>query len=110
MIKAHFFEEGEYVSLKIQGHSGYKQGGELILCAAVSGIFYTLLGYLQNRYKDDLKVVKLKSGDVYIKCFHADREIFRMVCIGLIELSENYPYEIKVKNSIWDSCVCKKSL
>lgn len=109
MISVDFKKEGEgVISLEICGHSTYKEGGQMIVCAAVSAIFYTLFGYLYNRYPNDIDVRRLERGHASISCRTSDTEAFRMACIGILQISESYPDQVSVKNGIWDSHILKK--
>ena len=109
MISASFIkEESGAVRVKISGHATYKENGQLTVCAAVSAIFYSLLGYLKNRHADTLTVRSLESGNADIECMGCDSEIFRMACIGILQISEAYPGQISVKTNIWKSKLCKR--
>ena len=109
MINANFIlEDSGAIRLKISGHAPYKENGQLIVCAAVSAIFYSLLGYLKNRHPDSLKIHALESGNADIECLGCDSEIFRMACIGILQISESYPGQICVKTNVWKSKLCKQ--
>ena len=107
MINVCFKREGNNTRLVIMGHSDFKANGQLIVCSAVSAIFYTLLGYLKNTYRDKLKINCLESGFADIECRDCDTEPFRMACIGLLQISECYPGQMSIQNKIWASGVCK---
>ena len=94
------------IGLVMKGHSSHKECGQLIVCAAISGVFYTLLGYLKNTFGANIKVHRLKSGDVDIECVGPGSEAFRMACIGFLQIGEMYPGEIEVINKVWDSKLC----
>ena len=109
MINASFIKENNgALRLKISGHATYKENGQLIVCAAVSAIFYSLLGYLKSRYSSALTIHSLESGNADIECYGCDPEIFRMACIGILQISESYPGQIRVSSKIWKSKLCKK--
>ena len=109
MINASFIKENNgALRLKISGHATYKENGQLIVCAAVSAIFYSLLGYLKNAYPGSLLIHSLEPGNADIECAGCDAEIFRMACIGMLQISESYPGQICVKSGIWKSKLCKK--
>lgn len=109
MINASFIrEQSGALRLKISGHATHKENGQLIVCAAVSSIFYSLLGYLNNRHADTLKIRSLEPGDADIECIGCDPEIFRMACIGILQISEAYPGQILVKTNVWKSKLCKR--
>ena len=94
------------ISLVMKGHSTLKARGQLIVCASISAVFYTLIGYLANTFGAKFKIVKLKSGDVDIECDNLGVEAFRMACIGLLQISELFPTEIAVINNVWESRLC----
>ena len=50
MIKAEFFTggDGRIEGFHISGHAGYAEAGEDIICAAVSAVAYTALGYMDE--------------------------------------------------------------
>lgn len=107
MIKVCFSGDNENIRLVMTGHSDYKENGQLIVCSAVSAIFYTLLGYLKNTYRDSLIINSVESGMADIMCKSGDTEPFRMACIGLLQISECYPGQISIQNKIWESVFCK---
>lgn len=110
MINICFSKDREGARLVMTGHSDYKVNGQLIVCSAVSAIFYTLLGYLKNTYRDKLIINCLESGFTDIVCEDCDTEPFRMACIGLLQISECYPGQISIQNKIWDSALCKAQI
>ncbi len=107
MVSAEFKRlEGGNIRLVMKGHSSHKENGQLIVCAGISAVFYTLLGYLKNTFGARLKIYRLRSGDVDIECANLGDEAFRMACIGFLQLGEMYPTEITVVNKVWDSALC----
>ena len=99
--------EGGKIELTMKGHSSYKEQGQLIVCAGISTLLYTLLGYLTNTFSCKTRVFRLCPGDVDIESTELSEEAFRMACIGFLQLGETYPGEIKVKNHVWESRLCK---
>lgn len=51
MIKAKFFKDnqGNLSGFDISGHAGYAEEGSDIICAAVSAIAYTAVGYFEEK-------------------------------------------------------------
>ena len=51
MIKAKFFKDnqGNLSGFDISGHAGYAEEGSDIICAAVSAIAYTAVGYFDEK-------------------------------------------------------------
>ncbi len=107
MINVCFSKDSESIRLVMTGHSDFKANGQLIVCSAVSAIFYTLLGYLKSTYREKLIINSIESGFTDIMCKDCDTEPFRMACIGLLQISECYPGQICIQNKIWDSALCK---
>ncbi len=101
MITADFRRSSDRLSLKIIGHAGYSDGGADIVCAAVSGIFYALLGYIANECKEPC-IKNISSGCADIECGMDGECAMKLVCIGLLQIALTYPGSVEVKNSIWN--------
>ncbi len=101
MILAHFYESGEdTLRLTVSGHAGYGDGGADIVCAAVSGIFYALAGYLANsEFKANIRAAR--SGFADIECSRGGEEAMKQACIGLLQIQLSYPGTVNVSNSLW---------
>ena len=95
------------IRLTMQGHSSYKEKGQLIVCAGISTLLYTLVAYLTNTFESKTRIFKLCPGDVDIESTTLGEEAFRMACMGFLQLGESYPGEISVRNGVWDSRLCK---
>ena len=107
MVRAEFKRLGDgRINLVMKGHSTLKAQGQLIVCASISAVFYTLIGYLKNTFGAKFKISRLGPGDVDIECDDLGVEAFRMACIGLLQISELYPTEIEVANGVWESGMC----
>ncbi len=100
MIRAEFSHAGEKFRLCIDGHANYSESGSDIVCAAVSGIFYSLLGYLANEC-ESLYIRSLCSGHVDIECGAEGLEAMKLACIGLLQISLSYPDCVKLENSVF---------
>ena len=100
MITADFYREGERLRLTISGHAGYSDGGDDIVCAAVSGIFYALTGYLAN-FGGGLDIRAVSSGFADIECSPCGEEAMKQACIGLLQMQASYPEHVGVENRIW---------
>lgn len=108
MVLAEFERlDGGSIRLVMKGHSSLKANGQFIVCASISSVFYTLIGYLKNTFDSRCKIRKIKPGDVDIVCDGQGSEAFRMACIGFIQISEQFPTEISVINRVWDSKLCR---
>lgn len=85
--------------LSILGHAGYSDAGNDIVCAGVSAIAYTLLGFLEN-HRDDIAYISAqpKSGDFRVRCKGTDKvdTAFDMAIIGLQQIAMKYPKHVTI--------------
>ena len=101
MIVADFTQTAKGFRLRIEGHSGYSAGGEDIVCASVSGIFYALCGYLLNFKMGSFKVNEVKSGLADIECDKSCESYLQLACLGLWQIGCEYPENLKVNIGAW---------
>lgn len=84
-------DHGRY-KVQMDGHAD----GDPIVCSAISGIAYALLGYLMNATEDGLAIPykrDISSGHVDI-VYEIDEDIspvFHMFMIGLMQIEKKYP-------------------
>lgn len=108
MIKASFEkEEGQYLSLLIEGHAGQAEKGKDIVCSAASILAYTLGQTLTQMDKQGwLKKkphINLKEGMGLITCipnegyFDECLMAFFFAEVGYSLLANNYPQYVDVK-------------
>lgn len=88
--------EGGHCLLRLEGHAT----GKPEVCAAISGLVYSLAGYLSNT-ETEIYRMDLEPGDVTLHFNGGEREIgaFEMTVIGLRQLERQYPEQVKTK--IW---------
>lgn len=108
MIHAGFFKEEDTYRVIISGHANFAPHGQDIVCASVSTLFYTLLGYLKTVRTSRLKIVKIQSGYAEIMCDASCEEFLRMICIGILQVCEQYPQCVTLHNNIWKSRLTTK--
>ncbi|MBR3879520.1 MAG: ribosomal-processing cysteine protease Prp [Clostridia bacterium] len=101
MINIEFSRAEGNISLKMRGHAGYSREGEDIVCAAVSGIFYALLGFLANEESAGLSVSSLASGNVEIACAERFSSSMRLAYIGFLQIAMSYPGTARVFETVW---------
>ena len=101
MIRANFSRGETGLHLVLCGHAGYSGSGGDIVCAAVSGIFYALLGYLAN-CGVGLKINRLGSGIADVECGPCGEEAMKLCCIGLLQIALTYPGTVSVDSAIWN--------
>ena len=101
MIYVEFIRAEDYYGLSIEGHAGYSDNGNDIVCAGASAIAYTLLGYLINL---DINTLDYKdhSGDFFVNCETDDERVeiaFEMAKIGFLQLENTYPQCVRVRKN-----------
>ena len=100
MIVADFSRNEKGFRLHIEGHAEYSSS-EDIICAATSGIFYALCGYLYNFKRDSVRVNCLDNGCADLECGEECESYLQMTCLGLFEIARAYPENIAVINRAW---------
>jgi uncharacterized protein YsxB (DUF464 family) len=107
MIKATFEkEEGQYLSLTIEGHAGQAEKGNDIVCSAASILAYTLAQTITQMDKQEwLKKkphINLKEGNGLITCipnegyFDECLMAFFVAEVGYSLLANNYPQYVEI--------------
>ena len=85
--------------LNVAGHAGYASEGNDIVCAAVSAVSWTLLGFLHNA-GDDIEELSqgADSGRVVVICKGNERidTVFEMALIGYLQIEKQYPTFVEV--------------
>lgn len=99
MINITFSLNNDEYELSMNGHAGYSDFGNDIVCAAASSLAYALLGFLENcDAVSDLDSIE-RSGEMEISCV-GDKKIvkaaFNMAVIGFLQLEKAYPDHIRV--------------
>lgn len=77
--------------MEIRGHANYAEHGKDIVCASVSAIAYSLLGYLERMQMcSDCKV---SPGDMRVQAPRNKRTdiVYDMAYMGLKMIAEPYP-------------------
>ena len=95
---AYYSGEGTH-KLIVKGHAGYSDHGNDIVCAGVSAITFTLLGFLENHW-DDIESIsaQVNSGDVCVRCEGNEKvaQAFEMTMIGLKQIAMKYPKHVTI--------------
>ena len=98
MISADVVRSESGFRLTLSGHANYGEERADIVCAAVSGIFYALCGYLANTYKEGLRIYSLEPGLGDLECAREGEEAMRFACIGLLQIALSYPGYLSLNN------------
>lgn len=102
MIVADFLKTEYGFHLRMEGHADFSVDGEDIVCAAVSGIFYALCGYLLNFKEEKFKVNAINRGLADIECKPECEEALKQVCLGLWQIACMYPENLRVNIGAWN--------
>lgn len=79
-------------TLRVTGHAGYAACGRDIVCAAVSGILYTLVANLPPG-----AVETWEPGDLEVFCSGAEERAAAEFCLaGLEWIAKEYPQNVTV--------------
>ena len=100
MISAKFLKNDLGFTLKMRGHAEKNGTSGNLVCAAASGIFYALIGYLANEC-ESMKIRALSPGNAVVECGDDGESAMKQACIGLIQLALTYPESIEVTSSVW---------
>lgn len=100
MISAEFLKDGGGFTLKMRGHADKSCASGNLVCAAASGIFYALIGYLANEC-EGMRIRALSPGDAVVECSEDGESAMKQACIGLIQLAITYPESVEVTSSAW---------
>lgn len=105
MIRASFTESGKKLSLRVEGHAGYAEHGNDIICASASILANTLASIILGFDEADA-IVDLTSGDTTIECKCKDDATYRLVAnafrytkVGYALLEHTYPQYVRLIES-----------
>jgi len=98
--------DGRIRGFRAQGHAGYGEYGNDIVCAAVSAITQAaVLGLLRHLELP----VRLKQADGYLECLLSDDErsqgqaaqsVLATMVLGLQEVQRQYPERVRVRYAV----------
>jgi uncharacterized protein YsxB (DUF464 family) len=101
MIRAAFDPCGDKLRLCVTGHAEYSESGSDIVCAAISGMFYSFLGYLIARHREQMEIARIEHGYAELYCPLCAEENLKQTCIGFLQIENTYPHCVKVNNNLW---------
>ena len=87
----------EVFELTAEGHAGYAEKGQDIVCAGVSAIVYALIGWLENNIESYVSIDE-RNGEVVIAC-EGDEQVeavFYMAAIGIENIANTYPDHVEI--------------
>lgn len=104
MTKVFYREYYDNTLIVVEGHSGFAENGEDVVCAGVSALVFTLINCVRDEEsKGRLKLTRDIVRDGYV-CFEIESFDFSKerisgitdACItGLLMLQEHYPQYVK---------------
>ena len=106
MITVTVTESGRSLSLRLEGHAGFAEEGQDIVCASASILAYTVaVLVLEADIRGELEapaLVRLESGDTVISCeatkdaFSSIQRAFFFATRGFMLLGQNYPQYVRL--------------
>ena len=105
MINITFTEEGNKLSLRLEGHAGYAEIGKDIICSSATILAYTVAHYvLEAEHRGDIEArnVRLESGEIIVSCEAKEdalKEIKKMYSFamrGYQLLANTYPQYVRL--------------
>lgn len=101
MIHACMTNSGKELSLCMEGHAGYAERGNDIVCAAASMLAQALVFALEGVTDINLDV-RMQPGKLFVAAgaTQTTEPMFRMCMVGLKALAEKYPKNISAKGEI----------
>ena len=98
MITINYFRNGNSHKLTVDGHAGYSSSGNDIVCAAVSAISWTLIGYLVEE-EPDYTAADTDRGYMEITCTGGEKaaNAFDMAILGYRQIEQKYPHCVEVQ-------------
>jgi uncharacterized protein YsxB (DUF464 family) len=101
MMTVIYAERGRRLSLLIEGHAGYAEQGEDIVCASASILAYTLASLVESFGVEHN--IRLDEGDSVIECECPDPKKFTDVKnaydftnVGFALLQQSYPQYVSL--------------
>ncbi len=102
MTKVRFYlnKQGKYLGFQTQGHAGYADAGEDIVCAGISALVLNTINSIEA-FSEDRMVVEEdeKAGMIKFKVYHTSDEtqlLIKSLHLGLSKMQENYDRFIRV--------------
>lgn len=87
--------DGEDFALKVEGHSGHGAAGNDIVCAGISVLVQSFAQYCVDSPNCTVKALCIREGYLSISVSGKCKEALDMTIIGIRNLTENYPENIK---------------
>lgn len=99
MVDVHFaFSPGRY-RMTLRGHAGYNPGNDVV-CAGVSSIVFSLLGWLANasEHITTTRAMQYEPGrvDIDVSGDAVLQTAFDMALIGISQIEQSYPENVHV--------------
>lgn len=102
MIRVDFLadRDGRLLGFSVEGHSGYAEAGEDIVCAAVSSAVYLTVNTATDVLHISPLALRADDGEMFFRIEPKDEQACRDILAGLklhlIQLEEQYPDFIQV--------------
>lgn len=96
MIRITYERKGGRHRLTVTGHAEYDTYGRDIVCAGVSAVSYTLLGFLEQEGVPAPE--RLAPGEIIMECGGGGRidAAFDMAIVGYQQIARRYPHYVGI--------------
>lgn len=102
MITIHAGIKGNAYYMTSKGHADYEPGNDIV-CAAVSGLMFTLAGAVNNLSGGGKKVIREGEGQMSVRYWPRGIEdsqtmkvIWNTIIIGLLQIVKKYPEHVRL--------------
>jgi uncharacterized protein YsxB (DUF464 family) len=91
--------KNNFKSVIIQGHAGYAEKGQDIVCAAISAITNGTINFLQKYYPADCRIVCFPSQiSIYLLTEHSDCQLsLKLMLYQLKNVANAFPNYLEIK-------------
>lgn len=100
MITVHYSRKGGQHELSVDGHAGYAEMGDDIVCAGVSALVQALIGWLDD-HSDcvaEMWSPAIHPGHFWVRCKgnKMTTVAFQMAVTGLKQIADAYPCYVEL--------------
>ena len=90
MTRLTYYEQGNEISIELEGHAGAGEKGSDIVCAAISMLAQALISYLNIDHR--MFDYSMKDGHVWCYAMGENAPVaFHVILTGFYLIRDNYP-------------------
>jgi uncharacterized protein YsxB (DUF464 family) len=94
-------QKNNFKSVIIQGHAGYAEKGQDIVCAAISAITNGTINFLQKDYPSDCQIVCLPTQiSIHLLTDNSDCQLSLKLMLSQLEnVAKTFPNYLEIKKN-----------